>query len=127
MKANQTLDTPYVFLEIKEGIVSGFYKTDLMIDLLVAKQVVQQRKEFFNNNDYPVMIFDNGVRGMNKEARDYFSSAEGSAGIKAAALILKFSFSKMFGNFLLKINKPIIPVKIFNDEKKARIWLQQFL
>lgn len=64
---------------------------------------------------------------MNKEARDYFSTKEGSRGLSAAALVLKSPFSKMFGNFLLKINSPVMPVKIFNDDKKAKLWLQQYI
>ena len=120
------LDTPYVYLELNEGIISGYYKSELIIDLETAKDIVKLRNEFQDQKIYPAMIFDNGVRSMNKEARDYFSTKEGSRGLSAAALVLKSPFSKMFGNFLLKINSPVMPVKIFNDQVKAKLWLNQF-
>lgn len=120
------LDTPYVYLELSEGIISGYYKSELIIDLEIAKDIVKLRNEFQEQKVYPAMIFDNGVRSMNKEARDYFSTKEGSRGLSAAALVLKSPFSKMFGNFLLKINSPVMPVKIFNDQVKAKLWLNQF-
>lgn len=120
------LDTPYVYLELNEGIISGYYKSELIIDLETAKDIVRLRNEFQEQKVYPAMIFDNGVRSMNKEARDYFSTKEGSRGLSAAALVLKSPFSKMFGNFLLKINSPVMPVKIFNDQVKAKLWLNQF-
>ena len=124
--SKKILDTPYVYLELQNGIISGYYKSELKIDLAVARDIVRLRNEFQDQQVYPALIFDNGVRSMNKEARDYFSTREGSRGLSAAALVLNSPFSKMFGNFLLKINSPVMPVKIFTDPAKAKVWLNQF-
>ncbi len=122
----RVLDTPYVYMELEDGIMVGYYKSNIRITLEKAKAIVAERNAFFSYRSYPALIYDNGVRSMDKDARDFFASVEGSVGISAAALVLKSSFSVFLGNFLLKISKPVIPAKIFTNKEKALIWLQQF-
>ena len=120
------LDTPYVYMELKDGIITGWYKPGQKITVAVARQVVEIRYEYFEKKSYPVLIFDSGVKSMDKEARDFFASKEGNLGITAGAVVVKSSFTMMMVNFLFQVSRPVIPCKIFTDENKAREWLNKF-
>jgi hypothetical protein len=63
---------------------------------------------------------------MDKKARDFLASKEGTKGIKAAAMMLDSAFSSFLGNFYLSVNKPPMPVRIFTNTKAALNWLQKF-
>ena len=88
--------------------------------------MVNWRIEFTNNTPYPLLIKDSGVVSMDKSARDYFSSDEGTKNVLAGALMLDSGFSRILGNFFLKVTKPKIPARIFTDEKEALEWLERY-
>lgn len=98
------------------------------ISLEIAKQVVQKRLELTQNEDVLLLVDDEGLKSIDRDARDYLSSDAGIAGIKAAALLSSSYFSRHLANFFLKIsvNKPKIPARVFSDEEEAKVWLKQF-
>lgn len=120
------LDTPFVHLELKDGIVIGHYKSDQRITLEIAREVVKMRYEFYNKKSYPVLVYDNGVKSIDKAARDFFASKEGNIGVTAGAVVVKSSFTMMMVNFIFQISRPVIPCKIFTDEEKAIVWLNKY-
>jgi len=122
----KTLDTAYAHFKIEDDILFVTYKYGLSITIDMAKEIVQNRTEFAGHVLYPILVIDDGVKIINKEARDFFSSEKGINNIIAAALVLKSNYSSLLGNFFLKITQPAIPVKSFTDKKKALEWLSQF-
>jgi hypothetical protein len=63
---------------------------------------------------------------MDKSARDFLSSNEGIRGIRASALISSSIVNSMLVNFVLKISRPELPVKVFTKRDEALDWLQTF-
>ncbi|MFZ5553055.1 MAG: hypothetical protein ACOZCO_08065 [Bacteroidota bacterium] len=120
------LDTPFVHLEIKDGIMVGYYKANKTITLDIAKEIARERYETFGRLSYPVLIFDKGVHSIDKAARDFFASKEGNIGVTAGAVVVKSSFTMMMVNFIFQISRPVIPCKIFTDEEKAIVWLNKY-
>jgi len=120
-------DSPYVLLTLRNGIVIGTYKKDQHITLEIAHDIVRQRQEFTDHQTLPAMIIGEGIVSMDKDARDYLASPEGTAGIRAAALVLNSPFIWALGNFFVTIRKPSMPVRIFNSTEKAAKWLQKFV
>ena len=47
---SKILDTPYVHMELKDGIIIGHYKSDQKITLDIAREVVATRYEFYEKN-----------------------------------------------------------------------------
>lgn len=123
----QELDTDYVHLEIRDGILVGIYKKGLKINLSIAREIVQARLAFTENKTLPAIIYNQGVISMDKEARQFLSSADGIKGLKAAAIILDSPFGSFLGNFFLAVNKTSMPVRIFSNIGSASKWLAQFL
>lgn len=120
------LDTPYVLLEIKDGILYGTYKKGLRITLTIAQNIVATRLQFTDGKDMPAIIFNQGVISFDKNARDFMASPEGAKGLKAAAMMLDSAFSSFLGNFYLSVNKPPMPVRIFTNTAAAEKWIKQF-
>jgi hypothetical protein len=122
----QVLQTEHVYWELREGILYAEYKKGAPINLLAAKIQVANRKEFTKGIKYPILIKDYGVAVIEKDARAYLTSQEGIDGIAAAAMVLTNVFSTFLGNYLIKINPPKMPVRIFKSEHEALAWLQQY-
>lgn len=121
------LDTPYISFKMKENILIASYKKGLKITLPIAKEIVRARLSFTNEQNLPVMILNQGVVSIEKEARDFLSSNEGIKGVKAAAIVLKTPFGSFLANFLISVTKPAIPAKIFSTEEAAMQWLRKFV
>ena len=121
------LDTPYVKFEIKNSILYATYKKGIKIDLDIAKRIVEFRLKITDGNVYPVLIFNQGVISMDKAARDFLASTEGTMGVKAAAMMLDSAFSSFLGNFYLSVNKPPMPVRIFTNTEAALKWLRKYI
>jgi hypothetical protein len=110
---------------IEDGIMYSRYKTK-ELDLNAAMECVKIRLVAAGDRDYPTLIDGRGVSNVTKEARDYFGSEEGSKRISASAIITQSVVGKFIGSFFLRINKPIVPLKIFNDPGEAVEWLKEF-
>ena len=67
------------------------------------------------------------VRTISKEARSYFSSVECSEVFEATALYVSTPISRIIGNFFLGINRPAIPVRLFDSKDEAIVWLKGYL
>jgi hypothetical protein len=123
----RVLDSPYIHLKIKDGILIGTYKKDLKINLDIAREIVNTRLTFTDQKNLPAIIFNQGVISMDKAAREFLSSSEGIKGLKAAAIIVDSPFSSFLGNFFLTVNKTALPVKLFSNAQRALKWLQMFV
>jgi hypothetical protein len=120
-------DTPYVHMELRDGILIATYKKGLNIDLKMAERIIRSRLDFTEGRKLPVLIRNQGVITINKEAREYLSSVEGTTGLSAAAIILNSPFEFVLGVFFVKVNGSSIPSKVFSDEASAMKWLKKFL
>jgi hypothetical protein len=124
-REKEVLENQYFKCWLDDGIVFSEYKVDVL-DLEAAQGCVRLRMELVDGNSYPTLIDGRNVKDIYKEARDYFSSDEGSEGISASALITHSVVGRFIGSFFLKINRPTVPIKIFNDPDEAVLWLSQF-
>jgi len=121
-------DSPFMHLLVRDKILVGTYKQNLRISLEVAKAIVQARISFTGAEEMPALIDSKGVISMDKPAREYLASEEGTKGLSASAIVVNSTFSTFLGNFFLTVNRPRkMPVKIFTDVAAAEKWLKQFI
>ena len=120
------LDTPYVYLELEDDLLTGYYKKDKKIDLAAAKQIVRDRLELAGDHSVLALAINLGVKNMTKEARDYLASEEGVKNLIAGAIITGSPVGSFIGNWYLSISKPLVPSRIFTKKEAAIKWLQQF-
>lgn len=119
-------DTPYVHFELQDDLLICTYKKGLRLNLDMAKEIVKARLEFINYEPKLVLIYNQGVVSMDKNARDYLSSDEGISGAIAGAIVLDTPFGSFLGNFYLAVTKPKIPLRIFSKKEAALKWLDKF-
>jgi hypothetical protein len=114
-----------VVISINEGVLFMKYKKALL-DLECAKDVIQSRLAFCQEITYPLFVDITNVKKTTQEARSYMSKGEGEKFASAAALWGTSELTRLLANFFLSINRPKVPVRFFNDQKKALQWLKQF-
>jgi hypothetical protein len=121
---NTQLETEFVRLELEDGMLIATYKKGKKTSLDVARQIVRDRVEFTDGVPVIALICNQGVISFDKEARAFLSSREGTKGIKAAAILSDDAATAMIGNFIIKVNKPHIPVRLFTNRERAIGWLR---
>ena len=75
-------ETDFVTIEVVNGIIVGKYR-DIFVTLEVAKSVLEARNKYTTEHAYPMVVDCSLLKGVNKDARDFFSLPSGSAGLKA--------------------------------------------
>lgn len=119
-------ENEYVKMELLDGVVHTHYKPGLKLSLTDAKNLVAEKIRFCGGNDYPFIFYDGGVVSMDRDARVYFSSEEGTQCIAIAAFLESSVFSKMLINFFLKLTKPRVRSKAFNNLEEALSWINRY-
>src|SRR4051812_43875099 len=113
-------------LELETDIIIGRFKGP-NIDLRLAQTIVKDRLSIFNGRKYPVLVIMKSLKNIDKEARDFLASEKGCEGLLAGAIFVNSILENTIANLFLSLTNPLVPTKIFTDEKKAREWLHQFV
>lgn len=126
MQETEVLETPYMRLHKENGILVCVFANDLFIDLDIAKDCVRKRIAFSKGVSYPFLVDMRGVKGAEKDAKEYLGS-EGSVLVKAGALYVSSALTRLLGNLFIQVNKPVSPTRLFTSREEALHWLQEFL
>jgi len=122
------VDTPYVRLELLEnGILVAAYKPQRVVTLDMAKEIVQTRLDFVGRDPRPVLVLNLGVMEFDKEARNYVSTGDGVAGVKAAAIVVNNLATSVIVSLILSVERPEMPARAFRRRGRAMRWLETFL
>ena len=114
-------------MEIRNGVFYGAHNDGVSINLEIAKQILKDRIEYCEGFSFPAIVFDNGLNSIDKTSREYLSSLHGCQGFISIAVVTEKSFYfRVMANFIVKVTKQPIPVKIFEDIKPALEWLEQY-
>jgi hypothetical protein len=118
------LDTDYVRFELDGNLLIATYKKGKKINLEAAHQIVKDRLDFTQSRPVLTLLCNQGVISFDKDARSFLTSPESSKGVKAAAILSDSSATAIIGNFIIKVNRPEIPVRLFTSKEKAIEWLR---
>jgi len=78
-------ETTFAIAEIKDNILYITYKKGISIYIDDAKEMIRKRLIFTQNVAYPMLVQDEGIGFIAKDARD-FMSKEGTEGVVAGAI-----------------------------------------
>lgn len=112
-------------LYIQEGILFCIYQKKLVLHLSAAQWVVSQRLALQMNCIMPVYCDISGIAKASKEVRDYMA-LEGTAGIKALALVVSTPVSHAISEVFTLSSAPPIPTQTFCNREEAVTFLQPF-
>ena len=110
----------------EENILFFEFKSEAVIDLHAAQQIIADRLQTQKEKPFPVLCIMNGVVNINKAARDYFAQ-QGSVLIKAVGILAnQGSYAFLMASFYIRVNKPQVPTKVFSDKSEALQFLKTF-
>ncbi|OFY62940.1 MAG: hypothetical protein A3H98_01630 [Bacteroidetes bacterium RIFCSPLOWO2_02_FULL_36_8] len=110
----------------ENGILYSVSKKNPSQTVEQAKQSVLELKKLLDNKKVCLLSDTTNSAPTTKEIRDYAAEVLPDI-IKAVAIISGSPLGKMIANLFFSIKKQPYPAKFFNDEKKAKEWLMQYL
>ncbi len=109
--------------EFEDSILTVKVLDGLKIDKPSMKQILEDAVNFTNHQKYYAIIdLTNNVEST-MESRNYYAENELNKFRLADAFIVNSLYIQSLTNFYLKIKKPIIPSKMFNDIESAKTWV----
>ncbi len=120
------LKNDYMEMWIENGIIYGIYLPNTVVTLAAAKQCVEDRLKIADGISYPSLVDLQNVAGEEKEAREYYSSVEGTRNLIAGAFLVKTYLPALLANIYLTLNKPRVPARLFKHKENAVRWLELF-
>ena len=109
-----------------DGIARTIVKPHAEIFLQDAKENTATVETFYNGKKFPLLVDIRNIKSISKEAREHFTLKDRESVVTAYAMVLSSSLSRMIGNFFLNFHMPAVPVKLFNHEEEAIVWLRRF-
>ena len=102
------------------------FKPNIEITLEYALENTKVVSSFYKGEKFPLMIDSRPIKSMTHDARQHFSVRGRDTKTCAFGIIIGSSISRVLGNFYLRINKPTVPTKLFDNEIDAIKWLKHF-
>jgi hypothetical protein len=122
-----TYETAYLIYQISPGdVLEATYKENVKhVDLALAQAIVADRVAFQKDKTFKLLIQERRGANFTKEARVYLAGKEGLVGLSAIAILARNWVTYATASFILAIQKPKVPTRIFREESDARTWLQK--
>jgi len=120
------LDSRYVLFEWVDGLLIATYHPDVRhIDRMMAEEIVQTRLKFQGDIEKVwLLIRASGPIEITWAAQEYFCSPDGIEGLAATAILTdKNPVLRQLAEWLLNVQQPGMPLRLYRDEVQARAWL----
>jgi len=106
-----------------DGVLACVVKQTAEHTLDDAVENVRASAELTRGRRVPMLLDARGTQQISREARIYYMGPENAKVISAVAMLISSSAAKILGNFLMRVNTPPFPFRLFSDEASARAWL----
>jgi hypothetical protein len=122
-----TFKNDYVHLTLKDNILHVNYTENLIITLPIAKEIVNNRIWFQLQHQHNsiAMVGQLNIKYADKKAREYLA-CEGAERLTAAAFFSNSLVAKTLLRIFLIVENPPIPIRLFDNEKSAVAWIQNY-
>lgn len=119
-------ENDFCWMRVSNGILFVKFKPGLVINVEIAKQMYYDRLKFSNGISRPLLLDGRNFVSMDRATMKYYKTKEVTQCITAAAFLTGNALTSLAGNLFLTLEKPLIPTKLFTDEKKAVEWLEKY-
>lgn len=106
------------------GVLENIVKKGQVIDVEDIKLLVKTNLTLTSNKHYAALIDGEELASFTKEAMEYSARNDISPKVLARAIMVNSLPKRIVGNFYIKITRPAVNTKLFNDRAKALIWLE---
>ena len=90
-------------------------------------EILKRSKKLWKGEKIPILSDMSNVKYISRDSRAFLSSEEAVRVTKSLAMVGNSQISKVIGNFILGLNNPPYPVKLFTSKDKALQWLEMFV
>ena len=111
----------------EDGILRALYNEKATETLTEAKKNVAAAQSLAGDRMVPVLVNMSGLKRITREARIYYTVEAPKRYCIAQALITNSAVSRMIGNFVIGIQNPEFPLRLFSSEEEALPWLREYL
>jgi hypothetical protein len=123
MNSKKVSVTNFAKYELENSILTVKVIDGLKVDKPMMKQILEDAVNLANNQKYYAIIdLTNNVEST-FESRNYYAENELNRFRLADAFIVNSLYIQSLTNFYLKIKKPTVPSKMFNDIESAKKWV----
>ncbi len=114
-----------IFLR-EDGIIQVNTK-DHNYTLQNLKDLNRAQATLCNGKKRPLLVIAEPYGIIENDAREFMATPESIQYSTAEAFVINSLGQKILANFYLKVNKPGVPTRVFNDIRSAEDWLQSYL
>lgn len=123
MSSKKVIVTNFAKYEFENSILIVKVINGLKVDKPAMRQILEDAVNFTDHQKYYAIIdLTNNVEST-FESRNYYANNELNRFRLADAFIVNSLYIHSLTNFYLKIKKPAIPSKMFNDIESAKQWV----
>ena len=109
----------------QDGVLYGLANEGVTASAEDAREQFDIQRPMLEGHPLPFLMDIRKARGISREARYMFASAEAAQIFARTALLIGSPLSRVLGNFFLGLNKPQMPTRLFTDEAEALAWLRE--
>jgi hypothetical protein len=126
------METPLVIEDestriwLQDGIIHFHYKKDIIVDLKIQQKNIADRNILAAGIPRPVFADAIGVKYWTHDAKQYASTDEANRLALAFAILTNSYVTEISVNWMLKIFKPKVPLKLFRSRDAAMAWLETY-
>jgi hypothetical protein len=109
---------------LEPEIVKIQIKDNAELEMFDVLELCKAKLELVKKRPYSVLLVAGKHSSVSKEAREFAARHELAHGRIAKAIVIKNIAQRIIGNYYVKTDKPIGPVRIFACEQEALNWLK---
>lgn len=91
------------------------------------KDINQAQGKICAGKKRPLLVIGASFANIDSDAREFMASEQSTMHSSAEAFVIHALGQKILANFYLKVNKPQVPTRFFNDQSEAEVWLKNYL
>ncbi|HWY12454.1 MAG TPA: hypothetical protein VN026_14070 [Bacteroidia bacterium] len=110
-------------VELKKGVVWLNFKENSELDVKEIKQLIRAAEKLADKKPYLLMSDARVHLTITAEGRKVAADKKEAPLLLANAVIVNNLAVRVTANFFSSFNKPHFKFRVFNDEKKALVWL----
>ena len=120
-----TIELEKISFQLKEdGIIYVDFKENVDLDILDFIDWSVEMKAFCGEEKYPVLMDLTNIKNFSQEIVNYaISEDHANEFASATGIVVKTTFDRILGNFILKLTNPFDGSQLFTSREKAVSWL----
>ncbi len=124
----KTIELDHSIINLRyDGIIVLITKDNTTLDVEDVRENAETFGLLSGGKKAPILIIGGAYSTVTKDARDFMATEESLKYSLCEAFLLKYLAQRILINFYIKVNKPIVPTKMFTNEDKAIEWLKAFI